>query len=94
VRPKDGRSLLSPLPHHHPDCPQPGITFFAKARASGSFLGGPFFLEVKYDHARLKGTSAPIVPVGSNLTHYDFTTLLNGSTVASDPNGIDLRRKD
>jgi hypothetical protein len=78
-------------------------TFSFTFNANSSLTGGPYFLQVRYDHAQLLNqVIGPYYPnPGQTLVHYDFATLLEGVIVAQDSassfsggyGGVNLNRR-
>ncbi len=78
-------------------------TFSFTFTAARVLSGGPYVLQVRYDHALLRNqpVGATYPASGQVLAHYDFATLLDGTVVARDSSGsyaggyggVDLKRR-
>lgn len=58
-------------------------------QVSGATVGQTFTVAVKYKTSSVGGATQPT----PTTVHYDFVTLVNGTPVAADPNGVDLKKK-
>ncbi|MBI3913840.1 MAG: prealbumin-like fold domain-containing protein [Chloroflexi bacterium] len=61
----------------------------ATLNITGATAGKVYIVSVKYDSGSVVGVAAP----NPTTVHYDYATLVNGSPVDKDSNGLDLKKK-
>jgi hypothetical protein len=61
----------------------------AKIKVSHATTGQVFIVQVKYDTDTVSNVPVP----DPTTVHYNYVTKINGTAVAQEPNGLDLKKK-